>query len=379
MVLGGGGARGAYQVGVLRAIAARYPQLRVPILVGVSAGAVNAMHLAAHRGSFAEAMEALVQHWLSLTPDQVFRVDAGSLASNILRSGLRLVSGGQGHPEAFRGMVDTAPLRAFLERVLERNPDGTLPGITHNLERGWLRAVALCGTSYTTSQSVTWVEGRDIAQWERPQRRSEHARLTVDHVMASTALPLLFPATRVGREWYGDGGIRLTAPLSPALHLGASRIITIATRYDRSQAEAARPQVSGHPPPAQVLGVLYNAVFLDLIDEDVIRAERINQIVERLPAGAENGLRRVEMLVLRPSRDLGRLAGEYEPRLPRMFRFLTRGLGTKKTESPDILSLVMFQEDYLRRLIALGEEDAERQWDRIAAFLEQSPQWRRGD
>ena len=373
MVLGGGGARGAYQVGVLRAIASRYPHLQIPILVGVSAGAVNTTHLASHRGTFAESMEALVQLWLSLTPDQVFRVDASSLASNVLRSGLRLVAGGQGHPEQFRGMVDTAPLRAFLERVLERNPDGTLPGIAHNLKTGRLRAVALCGTSYTTSQSVTWVEGRDIAMWERPQRRGAHTNLTVDHVMASTALPLLFPATRVGTEWYGDGGIRLTAPLSPALHLGASRIITIATRYDRTASEAARPQVAGYPPPAQVLGVLYNAVFLDLIDEDVIRAERINRIVERLPTGVRNGLRRVDMLVLRPSRDLGRLAGEYEPRLPKVFRFLTRGLGTKKTESPDILSLVMFQEDYLRRLIALGEEDAERQWERIAAFLEREP------
>lgn len=369
MVLGGGGARGAYQVGVLRAIAARYPQLQIPILVGVSAGAVNTTHLAAYQGTFAESMEALVRHWLSLTPEEVFRVDAGSLASNVLRSGLRLVAGGQGHPEQFRGMVDTAPLRAFLQRVLAQNPDGTLPGIAQNLERGSLRAVALCGTSYTTSQSVTWVEGRDISMWERPQRRGEHTRLTVDHVMASTALPVLFPATRVGDEWYGDGGIRLTAPLSPALHLGASRIITIATRYDRNANEAARPQVAGYPPPAQVLGVLYNAVFLDLIDEDVIRAERINRIVECLPPGTENGLRRVDMLVLRPSRDLGRLAGEYEPRLPKVFRFLTRGLGTKKTESPDILSLVMFQEDYLRRLIALGEEDVERQWERIDAFL----------
>jgi NTE family protein len=131
--------------------------------------------------------------------------------------------------------------------------------------------------------------------------------------------------------------------------------------------------VPDYPPPAQVLGVLYNAVFLDLIDQDVLRLQRTNRLVERLPAEQRHGLRVVDMLVLRPSRDLGRLAGEYEPRLPRLFRFLTRGLGTKKTESPDVLSLVMFQEDYLRRLIALGEEDAERQWDRIAAFVEGEP------
>jgi NTE family protein len=195
----------------------------------------------------------------------------------------------------------------------------------------------------------------------------------VDHVLASTALPLLFPATQVGTEWYGDGGIRLTAPLSPALHLGASRIITIATRYDRNRREALRPQVAGYPPPAQVLGVLYNSVFLDLIDEDVMRMERLNQIVARLPDERRNGLRVIDMLVLRPSRDLGRLASEYEPRLPRVFRFLTRGLGTRKTESPDILSLVMFQEDYLRRLIELGEQDAHAQWERIEAFLDRTP------
>lgn len=373
MVLGGGGARGAYQAGLLRAIARRYPHLKIPTLVGVSAGAVNTTHLAAHRGTFAESMEDLVALWLSMTPEQVFHVDATSLASNVLRTGFRLVSGGSAHPDQFRGMVDTAPLRAFLERVLERASDGTFPGIDFNLERGTLQAIALTATSYTTGQSVTWVQGREISLWERPQRRSEHARLTVEHVMASTALPLLFPAAQVGTEWYGDGGIRLTAPLSPALHLGASRVITISTRYDRTRAEASEPQVAGYPPPAQVLGVLYNSIFLDVIDQDVQRLERINELIERVPRDRRDGLRLVDMLVLRPSIDLGRLARQYEPRLPRVFRFLTRGLGTRRTQSPDILSLVMFQEDYLRRLIELGEADADAQWDRIARFVEESP------
>ncbi|MBC7895785.1 MAG: patatin-like phospholipase family protein [Cytophagaceae bacterium] len=373
MVLGGGGARGAYQVGLLRGIARHYPHLKIPILVGVSAGAVNTTHLASHRGSFEQAMEALVKHWLSMTPDQVFRVDASSLASNVLRTGFRLVAGGRAHPDQFRGMVDTAPLRTFLEGVLERGHDGTLPGIEHNLERGSLQALALSATSYTTTQSVTWVQGREISLWERPQRRSEHARITIDHVMASTALPLLFPAAQVGNEWYGDGGIRLTAPLSPALHLGASRIITISTRYDRTRAEANTPQVAGYPPPAQVLGVLYNSIFLDLIDQDVMRMERLNRLIERVPMDRRDDLRFIDMLVLRPSIDLGKLAREYEPRLPRVFRFLTRGLGTRRTESPDILSLVMFQEDFLRRLIDLGEADADAQWHRISRFIEESP------
>lgn len=370
MVLGGGGARGAYQVGVLRGIARRYPHLHVPILAGVSAGALNTIHLASHAGVFAEAMEDLTRLWLSLTPEQVFRVDAGTLASTVIRSGLRLVGGGRGHPERLRGMVDTAPLRAFLERHLQRAADGTIPGIERNIERGRLAAVAMSATSYTTSQSVTWVQGRNIELWERPQRRSERASLTVDHVMASAALPLLFPATQVGSEWFGDGGIRLAAPLSPALHLGASRIITIATRYDRSRAEAARPQLTGYPPPAQVLGLLYNAIFLDLIDQDVARLQRLNDVIARVPHAERGNLRIIDMLVMRPSQDLGRLSRDYEPRLPSVFRFLTRGLGTRKTQSPDILSLVMFQKDYLDRLIALGEEDAERESERIARFIE---------
>jgi NTE family protein len=218
---------------------------------------------------------------------------------------------------------------------------------------------------------VTWVQGRDVTLWQRPQRRSELASITVEHVMASSSLPMLFPAVRIGTEWYGDGGVRLTAPLSPALHLGATRILTIATRYSRSREEADRPLTDGYPPPAQVLSVLYNAIFLDLIDEDIMRLERMNRMLDDMPPTDREGMRLVEILVLRPSRDLGKLAGEFEPRLPRAFRYLTRGLGTRRTTSPDILSLLMFQADYLRRLVELGEGDVEANKDRIDAFLGQ--------
>lgn len=369
LVLGGGGARGAYQAGILRWLARHHPELRLPILVGVSAGAVNTAHLAAHRGTFRESTDDLVKLWTSLSPDQVYRVDANSLIRNVVRGGFRLVSGGAGNGERLRGMVDTVPLRSYLNSAIERDADGGFPGVDANLQRGTLRAFALTATSYSTGQSVTWVQGRDITLWERPQRRSERARIGVDHVMASTALPILFPAAKVGDEWYGDGGIRLAAPLSPALHLGASRILTISTRYDRTRREADLPLIHGYPPPAQVLGVLYNAIFLDLIDQDVTRLDRMNQVIAKLPPDKRDGLRVVDIMVFRPSCDLGRLASKYEPRLPSAFRFLTRGLGTRKTASPDILSLVMFQEDYLRRLVGLGEEDAEANAERLEAFL----------
>ena len=368
-VLTGGGARGAYQVGVLRAIARHFPALRIPVLFGVSAGAVNAAFLAQHQGTLAEGVEELAALWTSLSPDKVFRVDASRLASNGVRWVARLLSGGGTAGRDTRGLVDTEPLREFLERTLGVHGSHELPGIEANLERGTLRALALGTTNYATGQTIIWVQGRAISTWERPKRRSVQARIGVSHIMASAALPLFFPAVRIGPDWYGDGGLRLTAPLSPALHLGAGRILAVSTRFERSQAEANRPAVVGYPPPAQILGVMYNAIFLDLIDQDVLRLERMNRLLAKLPPDERDGMRIVDILVIRPSHDLGRLARGYEPRLPGMFRWLTRGLGTRETSSPDVLSLLMFQDDYLARLIALGEADAEARMEDIAAFL----------
>ena len=369
LMLGGGGARGAYQAGVLRGISKRHPSLRIPILTGISAGAVNTTFLAAQAAPLPEATDQLVRLWLSLTPDQVYNVHALPLLSNVGRWGRRLVGGGMDRKEPTKGFLDTSPLRHFLQRALPHDENGALPGIHHNIRTGRLDAVALSATSYTTGQSVTWVQGRDVTLWQRPTRRSELASVTVEHIMASSSLPMLFPAVRVGTEWYGDGGVRLTAPLSPALHLGATRILTVSTRYQRSREEADRPLTEGYPPPAQVLSVLYNAIFLDLIDEDILRLERMNRLLDELPQEQREGMRLVEILVMRPSRDRGKLASEFEPKLPRVFRYLTRGLGTRRTTSPDILSLLMFQADYLRRLVELGEGDVEANKDRIDAFL----------
>jgi NTE family protein len=368
LVMGGGGARGAYQVGFLRHLARRFPTLRLPILTGVSAGAVNVAHLAQHRGTFSESVSSLDRLWRSLSPEQVFRVDPPALLSNVARWSGRLISGGNVSETQTRGLVDTSPLRAFLTSALAPR-DGVLTGIDHNIARGSLRAVALSTTDYSTGQSIVWMQGRDIEAWERPKRRSITTRLTVEHVMGSAALPFFFPAVQLDDSWHGDGGIRLTAPLSPALHLGAHKILAVSTRYDRTQAEANRPQTRGYPPPAQVLSVLYNAIFLDLIDQDVLRLERMNWVLRKLPPEERGGMRVVNILVLRPSRDLGKLSREYEPLLPGFFRFMTRGLGTRETASPDILSLLMFQEDYLSRLIELGEADAEERSEEIAMFV----------
>jgi NTE family protein len=368
LVFTGGGARGAYQVGVLRWIARHMPGLHLPILTGVSAGAVNIAKLATAPGSFAQAVESLHELWLELTPDRVFRVDPGTLGRSVVGWGLRLVSGGAKGAPRVRGFLDTAPLRELLEETTGA-VDGVLTGIDYNLHRGAVRAVAVVATSYTTGQTVTFFKGRDLKPWTRPQRRAEAADLTVDHIMASAALPIFFPAVRIGGEWFGDGGIRLAAPLSPALHLGADRILAVSTRYDRTRPEAGLPEIDGYPPPAQVLGILLNAVFLDLVDQDALRLERLNRLIEAAPADRREGLRTIRLLVMRPSIDLGRMAAQFEPRLPRAFRFLTRGLGTRETRSPDLLSMLMFQPDYLAKVIETGELDAERRAAELTAFL----------
>ena len=193
--------------------------------------------------------------------------------------------------------------------------------------------------------------------------------LRVDHVMASAALPFFFPAIKVDGQWYGDGGIRLTQPLSPAIHLGATRIIAVTTRYAKSKEEAEHPEIVAYPPPAQVAGVLFNAIFLDQLDSDAMQLRQINALIEKHPEDRRLGLRPIELLVVRPSQDLGRLANAYEADLPKVFRFFTRGLGTKETRSNDMLSLVMFQTDYIKRLIELGEHDAQDRCADIEKFL----------
>lgn len=367
LVLTGGGARGAYQVGILRWIARRAPDLSVPILTGVSAGAVNAAKLASSRRNFAGTVDELSALWEDLTPEKVFRVDASSIAGNAARWGLRLVSGGAGSTRT-RGFLDTSPLRSFLEHAFD-STDGIIPGIDENLAAGRLRAVAVIATAYATGQTITFYRGNHVEPWTRPRRRAIPAVLGIDHVMASAALPIFFPAVKVDTLWYGDGGIRLAAPLSPALHLGADRLLTVSTRYDRSIVEAELPAVSGYPPPAQVLGVLLNSVFLDLVDQDALRLETINRLLAHLEPHERHGLRPLRLLIIRPSLDLARLAAEFEPQLPRAFRFMTRGLGTRETRSPDVLSMLMFQKDYLVRLMAIGEADAERRGSELDAFL----------
>jgi NTE family protein len=367
IVMGGGGARAAYQVGMLRCLAKRFPDLRVPYITGVSAGAINAVHLASHHGSFLQAVDELTQLWGNLRIQDVFRVDSWSLARNAIRWANQLTSGGT-TTDWVRGLVDTEPLRDYLTEVLHP-VRGECTGIGFNLERGKLDALAISTSSYNSGRSVTWVQGHKVQEWERPHRVARASTITIEHVMASAALPIFFPAVQIGGSWYGDGGIRLTEPLSPVIHLGAERIIAVSTSHRLPDDSRSRTVVHGYPPPAQIVGVLLNSIFLDLLDADAQRVHRINTLIERLPAGEREGLRAVKLLTIRPSIDLGKLANEFEPDLPRAFRFMMRGLGTRDMESPDFLSLILFTPGYLRTLMDLGEQDAEKRADEIRAFI----------
>lgn len=368
LVLSGGGARAAYQVGFLRCLARNFPDLDIPIITGVSSGAINAAFLANHKGTFAEAVEELSGLWLKLTVDQVFCVDTWELIRNVLRWGVRLISGGIPKVSSARSLLDSTPLRKFLEGALL--PQGNvIAGIQDNLHNGKLKAFAITGTNYATGQAVTWVMGKEIRMWEHPWRRSEVTEITIDHIMSSASLPLLVPAVRVGNAWYGDGGIRQSAPLSPAIYLGAKQILAISTRHLRSIAEANTPVCIGYPPPAQIAGTLMNAIFLDALDQDVRTLKRINRLLEKIPEEQHGDRHVVNLFAMRPSEDLGKLAGGFEPELPYMFRYLFRGLGTHETSSPDWLSMVMFHPQYLAHLVKLGEIDAEKHTTEISELM----------
>lgn len=366
----GGGARAAYQVGLLKGIARHFPRLRFQIVTGVSAGAINAAYIAARVGTLSQKAEQLTRLWCELTCESIFNFDwkaylpfRSAIASIMPRNRYAATK-----PHA---LVDTQPLRNLLCRILNTPPGQPIRGIEENLRSGELIALALMTLDYSTGQTVRWVQGRSFDVHEGPNRRTAITQFTMEHVLASAALPFVFPAVRIDDEWHGDGGIRLAAPLSPAVHLGARRIIAMSTGYQRTPEEASMQVIDGYPPAAQILGQLVNAIFLDAIDENVTRMERMNEIIRKLPPNDRDGLKPIDLLVLRPSMDLGKLAAEYERFLPRKVKLLVRALGAKETDSPDFISLLMFEPSYTRRIIEVGENDIEDRLPEIRRFLDE--------
>ena len=370
ILLAGGGARAAYQVGALRHIARVMPEYRPKIITGVSAGAINAAHLASFRGGWPEAVERLRDLWLDLDTERVFRTELRAMLGKLFGAMAPILSGGRLGSRRIHGMVDNTPLEEFLRGALTLEGD-YLRGVHENLTGNFLDALAILTTNYDSGRSTAWVQSLEHVDWGRGQVRAQFENITLQHIMASSALPIFFPAVSLGTAWHGDGGVRLTAPLSPALHLGADRILAVSPRQRPVAANTlpAADILPAYPSPAQIAGVMLNAIFLDILDYDALQMTRINRLVEQVPEDKRQGMRHVEVMVLRPSRDVGQLAAENEVRLPRAFRFFERGLSGKDMKSADALSMVNFEPEYLATLMALGEEDAAERSEEIVAFL----------
>lgn len=374
--MSGGGARAAYQVGAIRALAEILDDVQTPfpILTGVSAGAINAVSLASHADNFRAAADRLWETWRAITPEQVYRTDVRSLGSIGSRWIKELTSGGLFGPGRVNHLLDTAPLRKLLAEKLR------VTTIGDHLQRGSLRAVAVSATNYHTGTAITFYDAAPhaspaIEPWVRSMRIGQKASLRLDHVLASSAIPIFFPPVELDGAYFGDGCVRLTSPLSPAIHLGADRIVAIGIRYLRSAERTAELNHREHllsPSLSEIGGVLLNAVFLDALEGDVERLERINRTVALIrPEERQLGppLRNIPLLVLRPSRDLGSLAVNQHEHFPRTLRYLLRGIGVTHARGADLLSYLAFAPEYIGQLLELGHGDTMARREEIERFF----------
>jgi NTE family protein len=364
LVLTGGGSRSAYQVGVLLALAEMLPRARNPfqVIVGTSAGAVAASVLAAEAHHWRRAVAGLERVWANFQSSQVFHVDA----SHMLRAGahwvLALISGGMVLSPP-KSVLDNSPLRELLGVHVDCS------GIRRSIERGHVRAFALCASSYSTGRTVAFFDGIDsIRDWSRVQRIGVRTQLTLDHLMASAAIPLLFPPMRIGDEYYGDGAMRQVHPLSPAIHLGADRLLIIGVRARR----AAGVQVNRLPPimptPGEIFGYMLDTLFTDQIYSDLEQLERFNELVHAAPQAARGG-RPIETLMLAPSVDPRELAARHAREMPRGLRVLLRVIGGRDVSGDQLASYLTFEAGYTRALIELGYRDAMEARSALMAFM----------
>jgi len=369
LILAGGGARAAYQVGVLHAVSAMLPADApnpFPVICGSSAGAINAATLAIYATRFHEGVRRLAHVWSRFHVGQVFRTDARRILADGLRWGTALMLGGLGRRNP-RALLDRAPLRALIERRLD------CARIRDAVEAGALRALSITCSGYDSGHSVSFYQGAPaIAPWRRARRLGCPAEIGHDHLMASSALPFLFAAERIHREYFGDGSMRQVAPLSPAIHLGAERLLVIGMRPEPA-APAARADGAEYPPLAQIAGHVLNSIFLDSLEADLERLRRINRTIRLIPPAqrqqAEFGLREVQALVIAPSQDPERIAARHAHRLPRTVRFLLRGVGVHNRHGANLVSYLLFEAPYCRELMALGYADAMMRRQEILDFL----------
>jgi len=368
IVMTGGGARAAYQIGVLKAIAEMLPSdapSPFTIICGTSAGAINAASLAAKSDHFKSSVRRMHNVWSNFTSEQVFRIDAFGIIKTVSHLLLAMVLGGLGkHSPIY--ILDRTPLRKLLEKFIDSSV------YQRAIEKETLHALSVNATGYSSHQSVSFYHGHSsLKNWKRAQRIGFSTRITVDHLMASSAIPFLFSPVKLNREFFSDGSIRQTAPISPALHLGADRVLVIGNR----QIDYELERISDPKPPTlgEIAGHTLNSIFLDSLDADIERLQRINKTVnliddqDREKHGVT--LRQVEVQVISPSDDIGKMAAEHAHELPRSIKVLLRSIGAYSKTDSSFMSYLLFEKGYCNALIKLGYEDTLREKENILHFL----------
>lgn len=375
--MSGGGARAAYQVGVLTALNELLPQNThnpFPIICGTSAGAINALALATHTGHFSDAVDNLNKLWGELTTEHVFRTDTRSLVAGVGRLLFSLFNQGVARRKSI-ALLDNAPLREFLGAHIDFNQ------LQKGIDKGELQGVAISAMNYTSGESVNFFQGSEtINEWARHRRIGMRRDLTLQHLMASSAIPGIFPATRLGDHYYGDGALRQLAPISPALHMGANRVFVIGVSNNRNPVQWNKRLLSARHSPsiAQVLGHLFSSAFIDSLEGDLEHLERINQLLTRIPPEDRNynghQLRPVETLVISPSKPVDKIAGRCVRYMPKAVRFFMRSTGASaKGGGSTTSSYLLFEKPFIDELFDLGYQDTMWEKDKVIEFFSREP------
>jgi len=367
LILTGGGARAAYQVGVLRALTELLPaevNNPFPIICGTSAGAINAAVLAMNAGDFRRGVRRLMAVWKNFRVHHVYRADPWGAISNSARWIYTVLTGGAfGHRPV--SLLDNAPLAVLLGRQLD------FPAIQRAIDAGHLAAFSVTCSGYTSGQSVTFYQGVPSLQpWQRARRIGVPMPITLDHLLASSALPFIFPPVHINREYFGDGSMRQIAPVSPALHLGADRLLVVGVGR---QQQPERVRAETHPSLAQIAGHALNSIFLDSLEVDLERLQRINRTIEMIPPEmlerSNYPLHQVEFRVITPSEELEHIAVTHAGELPFTIRALLHMVGAMRRSGANLLSYLLFERSYCRALIRLGYQDTIARKDELTAFL----------
>jgi NTE family protein len=369
LVLTGGGARAAYQVGVLLAVSKLSGNRRknpFPILCGTSAGAINAASIACLADNFGKAVAVLANFWRNMHASDIYRADPLGLGLSGAHWMTALTLGWliRSRP---RSLLDNAPLRQVLSKHFD------FGGIERSIQVGALHALSISASGYESGDNINFFQGHPTAQpWRRVQRIGIRSEIGVDHLLASSAIPFIFPATKIHREYFGDGSMRQLAPISPAIHLGAERVLIVGA--GRKNEHQERRRVDSHPSLAQIAGHALSSIFLDSLAVDIERMQRINRTLSAIPPDVRETsdipLRPVKALIISPSERLERIAAENAGSLPWAMRMLLGGIGGMNRRNGTLTSYLLFEKPYTRALIDLGYADTMARSEEVGEFLD---------